>query len=104
MVCVSTKTRCVQLPLSPQSFASYDHQISGVQSVRSFPTDMESTTHVLAWGTDVYYVLLRPARGFDTLNEDFSFVLLIAALLTLGGGVAAMQHLLKEARLHHKWK
>ena len=65
---------------------------------------MESTTHVLAWGTDVYYVLLRPALGFDMLSDDFSFALLTVALLALAGSVFAMNHLLREAKLKHNWK
>ena len=100
-----TRSQCaVQLPLHPQSFASYDHQIAGVRHIRTAPADLESTTHVVAWGLDLYYVLLRPARGFDMLGEDFSFALLIVALAALAGGAVVMSRLVASARLRGQWQ
>ena len=94
----------LQLPLAPQSFASLDHTIARVHSIAPLPSDMESTTHVLAWGLDVYYVLLRPARGFDMLQEDFSFALLIVALTALTVGVVVVSRLLASAKLRAQWQ
>jgi ER membrane protein complex subunit 1 len=88
----------------PQFFASYDHTVARVRHIATTPSDMESTTHVLAWGLDLYYVMLRPARGFDMLQEDFSFALLIVALLGLVGSVVFMSQLLKSAQLKDKWQ
>lgn len=88
----------------PQFFASYDNTVARVSKITTTPSDMESTTHVLAWGLDVYYVMLRPARGFDMLQEDFSFALLIVALLGLVGSVVFMSQLLKSAQLKDKWQ
>lgn len=94
----------VQLPLTPQSFASYDRVVSRVAHVLSTPTEMESTTHVLAWGHDLYYTLLSPARRFDSLQDDFSFALLTIALASLAGGAAFMSQLVKKAQLKAKWQ
>lgn len=94
----------VQLPLHPQSFASYDREVAGVRNIRTAPADLESTTHVVAWGADLYYVMLRPARGFDMLGEDFSFALLIVALAALAGGALVMSRLVASARLRGQWQ
>ena len=95
---------CVQLPIMPQSYASYDTVVLGVRAIRTAPSEMESTTHAFAWGTDLYYVLLRPARGFDMLQEDFSFALLIVAVAALVTGVGVMRQIVQRAKLHAAWK
>lgn len=92
-----------QLPLSPQSFASYDTQVLGIQHIVAAPAELESTTHVLAWGLDTYYVLLRPSKGFDMLGEDFSFALLTIALVSLLGSVVFVHQLVKKQKVKAKW-
>jgi ER membrane protein complex subunit 1 len=96
--------RAAQLPLAPQSFASYDRVVARVAHIASAPSDMESTTHVFAWGHDVYYTMMRPARGFDTLQDDFSFALLTVALAALVIGTGVVRHLLVSAQLKAKWQ
>lgn len=94
----------VQLPLMPHSFATYEHTVARVHDILSSPSDLESTTHVLAWGLDIYYALLRPEGGFDMLQEDFSFALLTLALLGLLIGTLIMSRLVASAQLRAKWQ
>jgi ER membrane protein complex subunit 1 len=94
----------LQLPLMPNSFASYEQTVARVSEILSSPSDLESTTHVLAWGLDIYYALLRPARGFDMLQEDFSFALLTLALLGLLIGTVVMSRLVASAQVQAKWQ
>jgi ER membrane protein complex subunit 1, C-terminal len=38
---------------------------------------MESTSHVLAHGLDLYYTRITPAASYDRLAADFPFALLV---------------------------
>jgi len=87
----------------PASYVSYDAQVLGIVAIVAAPAELESTTHVLAWGVDLYYVLLRPARGFDMLGEDFSYALLTVALLGLLLGTVALHHIVKRQRVRAQW-
>jgi ER membrane protein complex subunit 1 len=92
------------LPLMPASFATYDRRVIGIAVIRSAPTALESTTHVFGHGLDLYSALLRPARGFDLLADDFSFAALLVALLGLATAVAAMSQVVRAAQLKAKWQ
>lgn len=96
--------RHAQLPLLPTAFATYDRRALGVSILRAAPTTLESTAHVFGCGLDLYGALLRPARGFDLLADDFSFAAILAALLALAGATAAMSRQVRLARLAAKWQ
>lgn len=87
----------------PTSFATYDRCVMGVSHLHAAPAELESTTHLLAWGLDTYYAMLRPAAGFDLLDEDFSFALLTVALGALALAVVVAHHLVKSQKLAAQW-
>ena len=87
----------------PASFVTYDAQVLGIANVIAAPAELESTTHVVAWGLDTYYVMMRPARGFDMLDEDFSFALLTVALFALSLGTFALHHIVKKQKVKAQW-
>lgn len=92
------------LQVFPQSFASYDKSINALHSVKTSPSRLESTVHMLAWGTDVYVSQLQPSQGFDTLGKDFSFFSLIIALASMTTGVLLMSILVTTRRVNAKWE
>jgi hypothetical protein len=94
----------MQLPVQGHSYISYDEHISGLRAMRSTPTHLESTMHIVAWGRDIYYTVFTPSLDFDRLDEGFSFLLLGLALLAMFVAVVAMNLLVKRARLKVKWK
>lgn len=57
----------------------------------------------MAWGSDVYFSTVRPSLGFDTLGEDFSFVLLVCAITGMGMAVIMVRHMVQASRSHAKW-
>lgn len=94
----------VQLGLSPQLFATYDKAIASLRSLRTAPSQLESTVHLMAWGSDLYFATLRPSNGFDTLGEDFSFSLLLFAMAGMTAAVITMSHAVKSTRMRTRWE
>lgn len=49
------------------------------------------------------YTRVAPAKGFDTLDDDFSYGLLVAALVGLGTAAVAAHVYAKNSMLAAKW-
>ena len=79
------------LPLLPGAYVTAFARVSRLACVRSAPATLESASHVLASGLDVFYARTAPSRTFDTLGDDFSrsFLVVTLAVLTLAAGAAA---------------
>ncbi|KAG2424507.1 hypothetical protein HXX76_014388 [Chlamydomonas incerta] len=92
------------LPFSPLSFATLDKQVLGLRGVAVEPTRLESTCLMFVHGVDLFYTRLAPAKGFDSLEDDFNYALLIAALVALSVGAVVMNYMTKQAQLAWKWK
>eukprot|EP00951_Prasinocladus_malaysianus_P003940 scaffold27883_cov33-Prasinocladus_malaysianus.AAC.1 len=59
------------LGIHPPFFATYDKMVQDVRGAQTFPTNLESTTLMLAYGMDVFYTRLSPSKSFDMLDDDF---------------------------------
>ncbi|GFR39708.1 hypothetical protein Agub_g187 [Astrephomene gubernaculifera] len=92
------------LPLSPLSFATLDKQVLGVRGTRVEPTRLESTCLLFVHGVDVFFTRLAPAKGFDSLEDDFNYALLVTLLAGLTVGAVLMHHMSKRTALAQKWK
>ncbi|MEW5302534.1 MAG: hypothetical protein WDW36_005311 [Sanguina aurantia] len=92
------------LPINPLGFSTYDQQVLGLRTIKTEAARLESTTLVFAYGIDLFYTRLTPSRAFDSLEDDFSYGLLIVALVALLVGSCVMQHMTKQALLKSKWK
>lgn len=75
----------------------------GLRNVNVEPSRLESTCLVLARGVDLYYTMLSPAKKYDSLEDDFSYGLLVVAILALLGGSVAMHFITSKAILNGKW-
>ena len=75
----------------------------GLSNVDVEPSRLESTCLVLARGVDLFYTQLAPAHKYDSLEDDFSYGLLVVAILALLGGSVAMHFMTKNAQLSQKW-
>ena len=61
------------LPIAPQYFITYTHQVLGLEKIQCYPTRRESTTLMLAYGIDIFYTrLVSPLLIFLSLQ---SFIL-----------------------------
>ena len=91
------------LPFMPPMMVSYDKQLLGLSRVSVEPSRLESTCLIFASGVDLFYTRVAPARKYDSLEDDFSYGLLVVALVGLGVGAAVMQRFTKSSMLAQKW-
>eukprot|EP00756_Hemistasia_phaeocysticola_P006375 Hpha_TRINITY_DN13796_c0_g1::TRINITY_DN13796_c0_g1_i1::g.142551::m.142551 len=66
----------------PTQTVSHNRTVHGVTDMRSFPTNLESTSLVAAFGTDLFFARVCPVKPFDMLGDDFAYSMLI---LTVSG-------------------
>ncbi|GAB5368087.1 hypothetical protein AAMO2058_001288000 [Amorphochlora amoebiformis] len=75
--------------LDPKGFPTYNKTVANIKAVASADTFLESTTLVLAYGTDLFFARVTPSGAFDLLSSDFNrpfltaTVTLVAVLLGL---------------------
>jgi hypothetical protein len=53
---------------------------------------------------DFFYTRLHPSRSFDTLDDEFSYLLLIATLAALAVGAFVTHGMAYSKDLSRKWK
>lgn len=91
------------LPLNQRSFLSHNHQVQAVRQIRAFPSVLESTSYVAAWGLDVFFAPVFPSEKFDVLQTSFNhfaLVTTVAVLLFLTIGSTIMRN---KQMLEAKW-
>jgi hypothetical protein len=91
------------LGLNPTFFVTYDKTVAGLRGVNTFPTALESTTLMLAFGMDILYTRLAPSKSFDMLEDDFSFALLVVTLLSMAGLALYLMIAKQRNELAKKW-
>ena len=79
-------------------FMTYDLPNVGLKKVITFPTGLESTTQVLAYGHDLVLARISPDKKFDMVDEDFNFGLLFLAIFLLCVAAYGFQQYLKSKR------
>lgn len=93
-----------QLPIIPTSTITYNLTIANIDSIVSFPTKLESTTLVFVTGLDLFFSRAVPSKGFDVLNEDFSFTLLLLLSVSLLVGCVLLNNAVQSKQLNSAWK
>lgn len=91
------------LAINPKDAATYFKQVLGVQSIKTLPTNLESTSVLLAFGIDIFSTRRTPSKPFDTLSEDFSYIQLVASILLLAAGVYYTNSLVKKKAIRESW-
>nr|CEL66171.1 TPA: hypothetical protein BN1204_019930 [Neospora caninum Liverpool] len=92
------------LPLLPHDCISYYNQVFHVRGIGAHHTARESTSSTFAFGLDLFFAPVQPAKGYDVLNSQFNYGLLAAAMVTLLVLVVVTRWRAKEADLAAKWK
>ena len=72
------------IPVFPTKHLSYGAHLVDLREVKAFPTRLESTTQVLVYGFDVFYMRMSPENNFDLLQEYFNYTLLFVFIVGLG--------------------
>eukprot|EP00347_Sterkiella_histriomuscorum_P017346 403349738 len=76
------------IPVDQTKYLSYGLNLIDLREIKAFPTRLESTTQVLAYGFDIFFTRVSPENNFDLLQENFSYALLF--LFIAGLAVATM--------------
>lgn len=72
------------VPIIPTSILSYNHTVYQLRGFAVAPARIESTSLMLAYGVDLFFTRVAPAKAFDCLGEDFNYASLVASTLGLG--------------------
>jgi hypothetical protein len=92
----------VLLPDDPRRVVSHNYDLL-VDQLLTTPTQLESTSLVLAYGIDLFMTRVAPSGTFDVLSENFNKVQLV---LTVGGLLTALlitRPLVRQKALNKKW-
>jgi len=92
-----------QMPIVPTAIISYNLTIEKISKIYSMPTRLESTCLVLATGRDLFFTRVMPSKGFDLLNEDFNFSLLLVLIAGLTFLTGFLSKMVKEKNLKAAW-
>jgi len=92
------------IAMLPLSYATQDKQVSQLRTISSAPSGLESTSLMLATGTDLFYTRLTPARHFDSLEPDFSYGLLVVGLMALAVGAVILRFYSQHSVVKQKWQ
>ena len=71
--------------------------------IRASPAALESTSHVLAIGMDLFYTRVSPAKSYDLLGDDFSYWLVLTTTSGLVVATFVAKALAKRRSLALAW-
>jgi len=92
------------LPVAPTQVLTYNKTIFGLRGITVAPAKIESTCLMLAYGTDIFFTRVAPAKTYDCLGEDFNYPSLILAILVLFTATQAAGWYLARSELNKAWK
>merc|ERR1711918_175887 len=92
------------LPAITTNILSYNHSIANLRSIRTVPADLESTSLVMAYGVDIFFIRVNPSKAFDVLNDDFNFVGLALTIVVLSILAIICCWVVKRKDLEFAWR
>jgi len=93
------------LPLIPTNVLSYNHSVAGLRAIRAAPAGgLESTSLVIAYGIDMFFVRAAPSKTFDMLPEDFQYGILWLTIIGLSVATFGVSMASKRKDLNMLWR
>eukprot|EP00916_Digyalum_oweni_P013225 GHVL01021727.1.p1 GENE.GHVL01021727.1~~GHVL01021727.1.p1 ORF type:complete len:1000 (+),score=160.76 GHVL01021727.1:36-3035(+) len=92
------------LAIKAEDMLAYNQLVFGIKDIVSSPTNLESTSLVLAYGLDLFFTPLQPAKGFDVLSQSFNYPLLVMSIVALAAGLLWSSYATKRNKLAFNWK
>uniref|UniRef100_A0A0R3RJ93 ER membrane protein complex subunit 1 n=1 Tax=Elaeophora elaphi TaxID=1147741 RepID=A0A0R3RJ93_9BILA len=93
-----------ELPIASEDFINYNQSIHGIRGFKTSPSGLESTSLMLAYGTDLFFTQLTPSGTFDILKDDFDHLLISIVLISLVIGSLFCKKLGKNNNLKQAWQ
>ncbi|DAZ96461.1 TPA: hypothetical protein N0F65_006507 [Lagenidium giganteum] len=89
---------------NPYAMITYNKTVGNLKTISTSPVELESTSLMFAFGLDLFYARLAPAKSFDLLPADFNYEMLV--LLCIGFLVATTlsRNLARRKALNEAWK
>jgi len=92
-----------ELPCDPLNILSYNYTINNLRGIATSSTGLESTSLVLTWGLDLFFIRVTPSGTFDLLSPDFSYLFLAATVTITALGQVIVSHMSKKKQLQLDW-
>lgn len=93
-----------EIPLPPEACLNYNQTIWQIHGIEVAPARLESTSHVLVHGLDIFYTRVAPSKTFDLLKEDFDHLMIILVLSGLIVASYVTKYLASKKALRQLWK
>ncbi|VDN03173.1 unnamed protein product [Thelazia callipaeda] len=93
-----------ELPIASEDFINYNQSVHGIRGFKTSTSGLESTSLMLAYGTDLFFTQLSPSGTFDILKDDFDHLLISVVLLSLVIGSLVCKKLGKNNSLKQAWQ
>lgn len=78
-------------------FLTHSRDVSGIKTVLSQPTLLESTSLIFAFGGDIFGTRATPSQAFDVLGKSFSKLQLVLTVVALAFGVAFLAPMVRSS-------
>lgn len=93
-----------EIPLHSEAVINYNHTLHRIKGIAIAPARLESTSHILVHGLDIFYTRVAPSKTFDVLKEDFDHRLIVLVLSGLIIASFVTKHLAARKALKQAWK
>ncbi|VDO71842.1 unnamed protein product [Heligmosomoides polygyrus] len=92
-----------EIPIATEDMVNYNQTVHGVRGIKTAASGLESTSLMVAYGTDVFFTRLHPSGTFDILKDDFDHVLISIVLFGLIAGSVVSKKLARNNALSAAW-
>uniref|UniRef100_A0A8R1HJH4 ER membrane protein complex subunit 1 n=1 Tax=Caenorhabditis japonica TaxID=281687 RepID=A0A8R1HJH4_CAEJA len=92
-----------EIAVSSEEMINYNLTVHRVRGIKASPSGLESTSLVLAYGTDLFFTRLVPSGTFDILKDDFDHIFISMVLSGLVFGSYITKRLARSNALSAQW-
>lgn len=93
-----------EIPMPSEAIINYNQTLGRIKRIDVAPAKLESTSHVLVHGLDLFYTRVAPSKTFDVLKEDFDHRLIVLVLSGLVLASYVTKYLASKKALRQAWK
>ncbi|KAF9219877.1 DUF1620-domain-containing protein [Gyrodon lividus] len=91
------------LPDDPRLTLSHYYEVADVRQILTAPSLLESTSLILAIGTDLFLTRIATSGTFDVLSENFNKVQLVFTVVGLAVAIAVTKPMVRRKKLRERW-
>ncbi|GMT14592.1 hypothetical protein PFISCL1PPCAC_5889, partial [Pristionchus fissidentatus] len=92
-----------EIPIATEDMVNYNQSVYNIKTIKAFPSGLESTSLMLAYGLDMFYTRLTPSGTFDILKDDYDTGLITLVLVALFVGSYVCKRIVKRNSIKAAW-